>query len=172
VLYQVLRYDPKAFKQRRSDGAWKLGDVRRVLYRLPEIMESGKRAVFWVEGEKDADALRRLGFVATTCSGGVKGFHHEMIECLRDRTVIILPDNDQAGVELAWVVKSNLARSIIVRVPVDSHKSDVSDWIAAGATKDTIIEAVKAQAWANCLGDVAIFNSLGGKATLDNDVHH
>lgn len=41
LLYQVCRLEPKSFRQRRPDGAdgwiWKLGDVRRVLYRLPGL---------------------------------------------------------------------------------------------------------------------------------------
>ena len=44
LLFQVMRYDPKGFSQRRPDGndgwAWKLGDTRRVLYRLPEVIEA------------------------------------------------------------------------------------------------------------------------------------
>ena len=40
LLYEVLRYEPKTFRQRRPDGnggwIWQLGDVRRVPYRLPE----------------------------------------------------------------------------------------------------------------------------------------
>jgi hypothetical protein len=40
-LYQVVRYEPKGFRQRRPDGKggwhWNLNGVRRVLYRLPEV---------------------------------------------------------------------------------------------------------------------------------------
>ena len=40
LLFQVVRYVPKGFAQRRPDGnggwVWGLGDTRRVLYRLPE----------------------------------------------------------------------------------------------------------------------------------------
>jgi hypothetical protein len=43
LLYEVVRYEPKSFLQRRPDGKggwiWKLGDARRVLYRLPELLE-------------------------------------------------------------------------------------------------------------------------------------
>lgn len=63
---------PKDFRQRRPDGSgwtWKLGDVRRIIYRLPAVREAAEqnRSVFVVEGEKDADALHALGLVAT-CS--------------------------------------------------------------------------------------------------------
>src|SRR5262249_11945638 len=60
LLFQVVRFDPKNFRQRRPDGegdwTWNLGDVRRVLYRLPDIAGAPPdQAVFVVEGEKDAD---------------------------------------------------------------------------------------------------------------------
>jgi putative DNA primase/helicase len=42
LLYQKVRYEPKAFRQRRPDGnggwTWKLDGVRRVLYRLSEVL--------------------------------------------------------------------------------------------------------------------------------------
>src|ERR1700737_3378329 len=42
LLYQIVRYEPKDFRQRRPDGkggwTWKLDGVRRVLYRLPEVI--------------------------------------------------------------------------------------------------------------------------------------
>jgi len=41
LLYQVVRFAPKDFRQRCPDGAggwlWKLNGVRRVLYHLPEV---------------------------------------------------------------------------------------------------------------------------------------
>ena len=62
-LFQVVRYDPKGFRQRRPgpDGEWiwNLKGVRRVLYRLPEVIAAVKagRTIYVAEGEKDVDAL-------------------------------------------------------------------------------------------------------------------
>jgi putative DNA primase/helicase len=64
VLYEKVRFNPKGFVQRLPSGTYKLGDTRRVLYHLPEVIAA--EAVVIVEGEKDADRLRALGFVATT----------------------------------------------------------------------------------------------------------
>src|SRR6516162_6473278 len=40
LLFEVVRYEPKTFRQRKPDGQggwnYKLGDVRRVIYRWPE----------------------------------------------------------------------------------------------------------------------------------------
>jgi hypothetical protein len=73
LLYQVMRREPKDFRQRRrvgQDWEWSLGDVRRVLYRLPDVLAAKGESVFVVEGEKDADALMKLNLCATTNAGG------------------------------------------------------------------------------------------------------
>ena len=44
--------------------------VRRVLYRLPELLARPDEPVYVVEGEKDADRLASMGLLATTNSGG------------------------------------------------------------------------------------------------------
>jgi len=75
LLYQVVRLEPKDFRQRRPEGNtwnWSIKGVRRVVYRLPAVLEAirtGKR-VYMVEGEKDADNLAALGLCSTTNSGG------------------------------------------------------------------------------------------------------
>ena len=61
LLYQVVRYEPKDFRQRRPDGCggwvWRKGE-RQVLYRLPEVIEAP--IVFVVEGERDVEGVVRL----------------------------------------------------------------------------------------------------------------
>ena len=75
VLFQVVRFEPKDFKQRRPDGQggwrWSVKGVRQVPYRMPELLEANPTdLVFIVEGEKDADRLADLGLVATCNPGG------------------------------------------------------------------------------------------------------
>ncbi|MBI3910614.1 MAG: hypothetical protein HY320_06745 [Armatimonadetes bacterium] len=59
LLFQVVRYAPKDFRQRRPDGngdwTWKLDGVRRVLYRLPEVLKSVAEecTIYITEGERD-----------------------------------------------------------------------------------------------------------------------
>ena len=71
LLYQVVRYEPKDFKQRYPDGAggwiWKK-HPHQVLYHLREVLENP--IIFLVEGERDVETLRDHGFVATTNAGG------------------------------------------------------------------------------------------------------
>jgi hypothetical protein len=99
LLYQVQRHKPKRFTQRRPDRnngwSYQLGDVRRVLYRLPELLAYPDGTVFVCEGEKDADNIAKLGHCATTvASGRWTGVN---IKPLRNRDVVILQDADEAG---------------------------------------------------------------------------
>ena len=165
VLYQVVRTEPKGFRQRRIvDGrnVWKLGDVRRVVYRLPEIKAAPSRPVFIVEGEKDADNLARLGFLSTTVCSGAGGWRASYAEQIGlDRIVICLPDNDEPGRQFAVQAATFFEGALVVGLPV-AEKGDVSDWIASGGT-GAQLRAMVLQAARRRL-DVAakILKKLGG----------
>lgn len=151
LLYQVVRFDPKDFRQRRPDGdgwSWTVKDVRRVPYRLPELDAAPGRALFIVEGEKDADALARLGLLATTNAGGAGKWDASFAGHVQDRDVVILPDNDRPGrdhaVDVARKV-AGVAKSIrIVELPGLPPKGDVSDWLSKGGKKADLLTIVKA----------------------------
>jgi putative DNA primase/helicase len=143
LLYQVVRYDPKDFRQRRPDGhggwIWKKGE-RQVLYHLPGVIEAP--ILFVVEGEKDAEAMRDHGFVATTWAGGAKvPWLPEFTETLRGREVILIPDNDKPGWERASIIARALlhkvARLRVFDLP-DGIK-DISDWFEAGHSECQLI---------------------------------
>ena len=60
MLFQTVRFDPKAFRQRRPDGKggwiWNLAGIDPVLYRLPELLSAPlSETVFVPEGEKDVE---------------------------------------------------------------------------------------------------------------------
>ncbi len=153
-LYQAVRYLPKDFRQRRPDGSggwtWKLGDVRRVPYRLPELVEAvqAERLVFVVEGEKDVDRLRGLGFAATCNAGGAAKWSRELSEPLRGARVVILPDNDEPGRKHAMDVAEKLygvaSEVRVVELPDLPPKGDVSDFLDAGGTKEQLKKLVRA----------------------------
>ena len=137
LIFQAIRYEPKAFRQRRPDNAggyiWNLKDTRRVLYRLPELIK-GKDPVFILEGEKDVDNLREWNLTATTCPMGAEKWRIQEKEYnpfLKGRDVIILPDNDQEGYEHLKQVTGSLkdiAKSVkVLRLP---GAQDFSDWKA------------------------------------------
>ena len=149
LLYEVVRCEPKSFRQRRPDPdnpgkhIWNLNATRRVLYRLPEILTADE--VFVAEGEKDIDSLTDLGLAATTVPGGAGKWpklsrDHHIGRPLYGKHIVILPDNDDAGRNHAKDIAFDLAgkaRSIkIIDLPGLPNKGDVSDFIAMhGAEK-------------------------------------
>ena len=141
LLYQVLRYEPKTFKQRRADGAWNMDGVRRVPYRLPEVLKasSAGEIIFVVEGEKAADALVELGLTSTCSPGGAGKWKPEYAKHFAGAgDVIILPDNDDAGEKHAADILQAMPFAKIIRLPGLPEKGDVADWIAAGGTADQL----------------------------------
>jgi putative DNA primase/helicase len=147
LLFQSVRYDPKAFKQRRpngSDWVWNTQGVRVVPYNLPGVIEaiSNQQIVCIVEGEKDADNLAKLGIAATCNSGGAKKWRDDHSAFFRGADVVVIPDNDAAGREHAELVAKSLggiaARIRMLKLPGLSEKGDLSDWIAAGGTREQL----------------------------------
>jgi hypothetical protein len=149
LLFQVVRFANKEFRQRRPDGCggwiWKLDNARRVPYRLPELLKSNGN-VFIVEGEKDVETLARIGFVATTNPGGAGKWREEYGEYLRGRVCILLPDNDDSGRahmrDVAEKLRTFAMQTITVDLPALSTKGDVSDWFAQGRTPAELLALI------------------------------
>jgi RecA-family ATPase len=135
LLYQVVRLEPKDFRQRRPDGnggwIWNLGDVRRVPYRWPDLLEYPDATIFVTEGEKDADRVASLGHCATCVASGK--WTDTCVQALKHRDVIILQDNDKAGHTKALTAAQALygaAKSMrVVLLPDLPDRGDVSDWL-------------------------------------------
>lgn len=94
--------------------------------------------VFIVEGEKDTNALNRRGYAAFCC-GGANDWNPEIAGIVRNANVIILADNDDAGVSSANAILhdvQNVAKSARIIVPMpDIPKADISDYFQAGHSK-------------------------------------
>lgn len=151
MLYQAVRYEPKDFRQRQPNGRggwlWTLKDVRRVLYRLPELLESDLASwVLIVEGEKDADRLAALGLVATTNAMGASNWHADYSEQLRGRRVCLILDNDDAGEKRGEKVGhalSGVASDVrVLRLPDLPPAGDVSDWLDVDGTANELMRLV------------------------------
>ncbi len=149
LLYQVVRYHPKSFRQRRPDGdggwIWNLEGIQPTLYHLPEIVvavEKGER-IFIVEGEKDADNLRLQKQAATTISGGASSkWHPSLIPLFQDAKVVIIPDKDAPGMKYAQYVANLLYGWCSSLKLLDSLPAkDVSDYLEAG-TIDNLLNIV------------------------------
>lgn len=155
ALFQSVRLEPKGFFQRRPNGkgGWTngLGDTRRVLYRLPEVLKAiaAEHTVYVVEGEKDADRLAAAGLCATTNPMGAGKWRPEYSESLRNAIVCIVPDHDDVGHQHAQDVAVSLhgiAREVrILELPdlgprTSKHGQDVSDWLDSGHTVEELAE--------------------------------
>lgn len=153
VLFQTVRYEPKDFRQRRpgeqpGEWKWNLEGVRRVLYRLPRLLKAIKDAgtILVVEGEKDCDNLSALGLTATTNPMGANKWQPEYSEFLRDANVVLIADNDEAGLDHVQKIAASL-HGIAKRIrvldlakvwPQCPEKGDISDWLEAGGTVDQL----------------------------------
>jgi hypothetical protein len=160
LLFQVVRYELKDFRQRAPQPGggwiWSTKNVRKVLYRLPELCAAPLDAtVYIVEGEKDVETLLGLGLAATTAPGGAarsarqdgSKWRLEFIPFFEKRDVVVVPDNDESGRAHARTIAATLAgvaaRVRILGLPGLADKGDVSDWIAAGGTREQIEELVR-----------------------------
>jgi len=146
VLFEVVRFVPKDFRQRTPDGSggwiWKLNGVRRVPYRLPEVLAAVKAgsAVFVTEGEKDADSIVREGRVATCCAGGAGKWKPEYADHFAGVTeVVIVADRDLPGYRHARDVARSLAPVVeMVRICEAAQGKDVTDHLIAGRSLDDL----------------------------------
>ena len=147
LLYQVCRYEPKDFRQRRpaANGGgwiWNMQGIERVPYRLPDLIEAiaNQHRVIICEGEKDAETLWAMDVPATCNAGGAGKWRDEYDQHFRDADVVVIPDNDQPGRDHALDVAGHLnrvaARVSIVHIPDEAK--DISDWLKAGHTREDV----------------------------------
>ena len=151
LLFQVVRFEGKDFRQRRPDGKggwiWRLGRTPRVLYRLPELSAAPRGARIWiVEGEKDADRLAGVGLLTTTNPGGA-GKWSKLADdsVLHGRSVVIIPDMDAAGrahaTDVAMRLRNRATEIRILELP--GPGKDVSDWFDAGGTAQALLRLLE-----------------------------
>lgn len=148
LLFQVLRTADKQFPARRPDPlsrsgwTWRLGDTRRVIYRLPQVLAAidAGEPIWVTEGEKDADRLTAEGVCATCNPHGAGKWLPEFAEWFRDAVVSIVADADRPGRAHARAVARSLegaAAAVEIREPATGK--DVSDHLAAGKTLGELV---------------------------------
>jgi hypothetical protein len=139
----VQRTSTKQFPQYHWTGQqWQKGlpkGFAKIPYRLPELLDAPADA--WVviaAGEKDADTAARLGFVATTNSGG-EGKGQWTPELNRwfagKQRVAVMEDNDDTGkahvIEVAAALHGIVPDIRIVRFRELATHGDLTDWVNA-----------------------------------------
>ncbi len=146
----VLIWKPKGFRFRRPDGKggwiWNLEGVVKILYRLPEVLNS--ESVYVAEGEKDVETLRSWGLAATCNPGGAGKWREEYSKVLKDKNVVILQDDDPPGKTHAQSVAESVAQyaADVRTIPPFPKAKDVSEWAKQGGTRkklETIVAAAK-----------------------------
>jgi AAA domain/IclR helix-turn-helix domain len=146
LLFEVVRYKPKGFRQRRPDPdrpgkyVWNMDGVVPVPFNLPAILAERDKSVLIVEGEKDVDTLTSLGYLATTSPMGAGKWKASYSKWLAGRKVYILQDSDEVGAKHAKDIASSLAgvAANVYLVPPFEGFRDVTDWCNDGHLHDDL----------------------------------
>lgn len=131
-----------AIAYRCQDGQWlpNVQGVERILYRLPELLESIAldRVIVITEGEKDANSAVSIGLCATTAPFGAGNWKDQYSIIFERSRVVIIQDNDEAGKKHARQVQASLlsAGALSAEIldlttldPTLPPKSDLSDYL-------------------------------------------
>ena len=136
-LYENVRYRPKDFRLRRREGdayVYNLDGVERVPYGLPElikVMKSTRPIIWFTEGEKDADNLRKLGFATTSFKSWKEEFNSYITGC----DAVMLSDHDEAGFRNAVRAADLIGKVANTLKTIDLFPNealggqDISDWV-------------------------------------------
>ena len=146
LLYQIVRFvhpttGKKSIRPRKPDGSYGIQGIRRVPYRLPELIAAVAAGwtIYVTEGEKDADLINGLEsgaeFFATTVPFGAEThWRPEFTPFFAGAKVVIVADRDEVGRRHALDVRHHLsavAKSVGV-VHAAGHLHDAGDHVAAG----------------------------------------
>ncbi len=164
-IFRCARFYPKNFRQGHYiDGKfkWNVDGVRLELYRLPKLLEAGRkgRTVLFVEGEKDVETAESLGFTATTTPRGAdKAFEPQYATALIGCKVVMIADLDKkpnpnsgefVGEKHGNKVCHNLAKagiSVRMTIGIEGYK-DLTDWVNAGGTAERLKQLLsKLEPW-------------------------
>jgi hypothetical protein len=125
--------------------------VKPIIYNLHLIQNAILKSdfIFIPEGEKHCDFLYKQWGITATCNpNGAGKWKDEYSEYLTWANVIILPDNDGPGAEHAIKVAESLKNCTktlrILELPDLPEKGDIEEWVAAGGTKEKLLELAAA----------------------------
>jgi putative DNA primase/helicase len=131
-----LPNDGKEFLPVHPDHAgWHIGDPpgKLPLYHLDKLAAAD--TVFVLEGEKCADLVCNLGIVATTSSHGNASAGRSNWTPLAGKTVVMIPDHDEAGEKYIADVGKALSELDpkpvvkVLRLPLKNVGDDVEQWL-------------------------------------------
>ena len=151
----TLPFTPSLNRWRRPDKS------QLVLYNLPEVLKPENTTIYLNEGEKAAQACIDHGLCGTT-SGGSSSWLPQFAISLFAKDVVILRDNDDAGLEYALTAAydllggekgPSLVRSLKILTTWTKEKSsdgkksggDVADWFdfnEDGKAKERLLKLI------------------------------
>ena len=144
----VLRTDTKngkSFIQQFFDGERQVNskdsikNYKSVLYNILQVKKS--RSVIIVEGEKKAQLLIDLGFCATT-SGSSNSWEDDFKYFLKNKSVYIIPDNDEAGFQYADTIQKSIADVCkfvrVLKLKSNIDKYDIYDFFTENGKDETV----------------------------------
>jgi 5S rRNA maturation endonuclease (ribonuclease M5) len=154
---RVLRFTndergSKRFSQHKwTESGWRPGvkGVGPVLYNAQRIRNAG--TVILVEGEKDADSVTNLhlcgydGETIGVTSGGGRSWHPKLAKQLRNKVVILMPDNDVAGEAYAEAVRASRDAEHIEYRTVSfagTGSKDVTEYLSNGHTAEELVQLI------------------------------
>jgi putative DNA primase/helicase len=134
----------------RREWRWLSFRKPRPLYGLDLLTAKPEAGVLIVEGEKAADAARKIApGVVVTWPGGGKAVRFVDWSPLKGRKVLIWPDADEPGFEAATAIQralDGIAASVRI-IPVPAHAADgwdLADAVAEGWTHTELVAHIKA----------------------------
>ena len=146
LRYGILRDDRFSYGLPRNTPRKSLKAIYGNVSDIKEAIAKGK-PVFIVEGEKDVDTMIQQGYTAFTY-GSCTDWQIEFAEVVRGAEVIVLADNDEAGMGVANTIMQDvqgIAKSVRMIVPVpDVPKADISDYFQAGHSKQEFEQMINA----------------------------
>jgi DNA polymerase bacteriophage-type len=148
---RVVRTAAKQFPTYHwHNGDWVAGWPDEVVpYRLPEMLAAPPDVTVLIcEGEKNADAAARYGFVATTNPGGAGKWQPELSNHFKGKQrVVILEDNDAAGTKHTAKVSAALHGIVpaigVVAFPELGPGGDLSDYFERGGSKPYLVTRIE-----------------------------
>ena len=167
ISYFKVRIDfddgTKTFIIEQPDGTKGRQGKKSLLYNLPNIIKSD--VIYFVEGEKCANAIIELGYTATTLDSGANShWESDFTDILKNKTVIILPDNDNPGIKYAKNIKKNIPWASVKELPELSKKEDIFDWLKKGHSISEIENIPE-----TIFEDITINNSEGENMSDEKD---
>lgn len=136
TIRKVRKAGKKFFIEGLHGSAWLTGmnGHKPELYNVCQVLTAVKqgKAIWLVEGEKDADCLISKKAVATTNFDGAGKWQQRYTETLRGANVVIVADNDEPGIAHAKNVASQLKGSCKVKLVRAKEGKDAYDHFAFG----------------------------------------